>query len=297
MELSVAMKRKNLMKGTNPVIDALVRAVLAAGLVLGSAAAIAEDGVDDVIAMGAIDSITAGGSEFSVLGRSYHVDGGLGVSVGDYVAVHGSLQNDGTINDIWVESLGSYVPGADTVYAKGVVTEAQPFLGTFSINGLSYDYTAAADFSGAAAPKLGDVMAVSGTQPAPSGAVLVENLTASAGGALQAAYIKGGGVKSAYIKGGGVQSSYIKGGGVQSAYIKGGGVQSSYIKGGGVQSAYIKGGGVQSAYIKGGGVQSAYIKGGGVKSSYIKGGGVKSSYIKGGGVKSSYIKGGGVASK
>ncbi|MCC7414142.1 MAG: hypothetical protein IT495_21170, partial [Gammaproteobacteria bacterium] len=215
----------------------------------------AESFADDVVAVGPVSTVSAGGQEFSVLGRSFHAKSPIAFVAGDYVAVHGVLQADGTVEDVWIEAMGRYVPGSDAVYQKGVVTEVRPFVGQFSIGGSRLDYIPVLATQPNAAPSLGAVVAISGIQPAADSVVLVDGLMAAAD-QVRDSLMKGGGAQSALMKGGGVQSSLMKGGGVQSALMKGGGVQSSLMKGGGVQSALMKGGGVHSSLMKGVGVQS-----------------------------------------
>jgi hypothetical protein len=271
------------MKRSNTSLRCAIRAIFAGSLVLAPFGVQAQPGVDDVVAVGPVSAVSAGGLDLSVLGRTFHAINGASFSIGDYVAVHGSLQSDGSVSDVWVESLGNYVPGSDVVYEKGVVTEIQPFLGTLSIGGSRLDYTPALSSQQESVPDLGAVVAVSGLQPSPDGAVLVDTLMASAE-RVRDSLMKGGGVESSLMKGGGVESSLMKGGGVQSSLMKGGGVESSLMKGGGVESSLMKGGGVESSLMKGGGVESSLMKGGGVESSLMKGGGVQSSLMKGGGV-------------
>jgi hypothetical protein len=260
-----------------------IRVLITSSLALGALDVIAQEGTDDVVAVGPMESIASGGLDFSVLGRSFHAESKVAFAVGEYVAVHGLLKSDGSVGNVWIESLGNYSPGSDVVYEKGVVTEFQPYLGQLRIGGSRLDYTPAMSTEGSADTGLGTVISVSGLQPATNGTVLVDNLMASAE-KVRDSLMKGGGVESTLMKGGGVQSSLMKGGGVESTLMKGGGVQSSLMKGGGVESTLMKGGGVQSSLMKGGGVESTLMKGGGVQSSLMKGGGVESTLMKGGGV-------------
>jgi hypothetical protein len=293
------------MEHKNSKIKDAVRLLISAGLLLTSVEALAQTAQDDVLAVGPVESVAANQVEFSVLGRTFHAGSAVGVAVGDYVAVHGSLEPDGSTTDVWVESLGHYVPGSDAVYEKGVVTEIRPFLGQLNIGGSRIDYTPAMSSESGVEPAIGVVITLAGVQPSSNGVVLVDGLMAAAdrvrdslmkGGGVEATLMKGGGVDSSLMKGGGLQSSLMKGGGVESSLMKGGGLQSSLMKGGGVESSLMKGGGLQSSLMKGGGVESSLMKGGGLQSSLMKGGGVESSLMKGGGLQSSLMKGGGVES-
>ena len=225
------------------LLNMALKAVVAGALVLCSVDLPAQNVVNDVLALGPIESVNANGLDFSVLGREFHAQSTVAFVVGDYVAVHGSLETDGSTADVWVEYLGAYVPGSDAVYEKGVITEVRPFLGQFSISDSSLDYTPAMAGSASVDPSIGSVMTVSGLQPSSNGTILVDHLLASAD-AVRDSLMKGGGVQGSLMKGGGVESSLMKGGGVQGSLMKGGGVESSLMKGGGVRSSLIKGGGV-----------------------------------------------------
>ena len=210
-----------------------VQLLLAGSMAVASMSVRAEVTTDDVVAVGPVNAVSTAGFDFSVLGRSFHSTYPIAFAVGDYVAVHGLLKPDGSVADVWVETLGRYVPGSDAVYEKGMVTEVRPFIGQLSIGGSRLDYTPALANQVDAPLGLGSVVAVSGVQPVAGETVLVDNLMASADN-----------VRDSLMKGGGVQSSLMKGGGVESSLMKGGGVESSLMKGGGVQSSLMKGGGV-----------------------------------------------------
>ena len=174
---------------------------------------------DDVIAVGPVDSVSASGREFMVLGRVFRSADMITLSAGEYVAVHGEMKRDGSISDTWVELLGIYVAGSDLVYEKGVITEIKPFLGQLTIGGSRVGYTASMYTANGAGPALGDVVAVSGIQPSSQSPLLVNSLMASADRARDA-LLQGGGVRSASIQGSGVQSASIQGSGFRSASIQ-----------------------------------------------------------------------------
>ncbi|MCC6613029.1 MAG: hypothetical protein IT320_06090, partial [Anaerolineae bacterium] len=251
------------MKRTNYKIRGAIHLFTCAGLLLAPAEIMAQTTQDDVLAVGPVESVAANRIEFSVLGRTFHSDSTVGVAVGDYVAVHGSLQADGSTTEVWVESLGGYVPGSDAVYEKGVVTEVRPFLGQLSIGGSRIDYTPAMSSGSGVTPILGAVVALAGVQPSSNGVVLVDGLMAAAD-RVRDSLMKGGGVQSTLMKGGGLQTSLMKGGGVESSLMKGGGLQTSLMKGGGVECSLMKGGGLQTSLMKGGGFESSLMKGGGL---------------------------------
>ena len=65
----------------------------------------------------------------------------------------------------------NYVPGASRVYVTGKITATDASTGTFAINGLKVDYSSLTS-KGALTYKVGQIVTVSGTQPA-SKSVLV----------------------------------------------------------------------------------------------------------------------------
>ena len=217
----------------NNTLARAIHMIIAGALSAAPIAAQAGTTADDIVAVGPVGAVSASRLDFSVLGRSFHTTSPIAFELGEYVAVHGLLQADGAVHDVWVESMGSYSPGSDPVYEKGVVTELRPFVGQLSIGGSRLDYTPALANQLDSVPALGDVVAVSGMQPSDGSAVLVDSLMASAD-RVRDSLMKGGGVQSSLMKGGGVESSLMKGGGVQSSLMKGGGVESSLMKGGGV---------------------------------------------------------------
>ena len=202
------------------------RILVASTLLLAASDLSAQIGVDDVIAVGPVTSVSTGRLDFSVLGRGFHADSPVAFGIGQYVAVHGLLQSDGSAKNVWVELMGSYVPGSDPVYEKGVISEVRPFLGQLSIGGSSLDYTPAMSAGSDSMPGIGAVIAISGVQPAEGSAVLVDNLMAAAE-RVRDSLMKGGGVEASLMKGGGIETSLMKGGGVQSSLMKGGGNSAS----------------------------------------------------------------------
>jgi len=125
---------------------------------------------DDIVAIGPLELTEA--TSVTVLGRSYRVEDSAGLVTGEKVAVHGSLQRDGSVTNAWAESLGSYSAGADPVFETGVVTEVNEPLGRLSIGDSNIDYTAALAEAGSAPPVVGALVSVTGIQPAIGGVIL-----------------------------------------------------------------------------------------------------------------------------
>jgi hypothetical protein len=227
----------------------------------------------DLVAVGPLELVEP--SSVTVLGREFKVADTYGLETGTKVAVHGELQTDGSVLNAWVEPVGDYTAGADSVYETGVVTNVNESVGEMTLSGTNVDYTAALAEAGAAAPSVGQTVAVMGTQPVAGGTVLVS--TTNATGASAVAMLQsGGGLSSAFQSGGGLSSAFQSGGGIRSSFQSGGGARSSFQSGGGLSSAFQSGGGLSSAFQSGGGLSSAFQSGGGLSSAFQSGGGASS---------------------
>ncbi len=125
---------------------------------------------NDVVAIGPLELVEA--TSVTVLARSYRINDTAGLVVGDKVAVHGSLQPDGSVMNAWAESLGAYTAGSDPVFETGVVTGVNESFGRLTIGDSKIDYTATLSGSESAAPAVGEMIAVTGIQPTLGGVIL-----------------------------------------------------------------------------------------------------------------------------
>ena len=253
-----------------------IRNSLVIGALTGAAAFISAhaSGGRELVLSAPIQQLDRGTDTVTVLGQSFHAQTAQ-LSIGEVVRVYGTLLKNGSVKDAIVQGTDTFGTNGDPVFLKGVVSSTDPALGHARVDGMTVDYTselANADFT---APNVGDVISLSGSQPAVKG-VLVATATGPGAYAV-AAQLTGGGFAAAQITGGGIRSAQITGGGINSAQITGGGVNSAQITGGGLRSAQITGGGLNSAQITGGGINSAQITGGGVRSAQITGGGVRAN--------------------
>lgn len=256
---------------------------------------------DDIVAIGPLELAEA--SSVTVLGRNYRVSDTTGLVAGDRVAVHGSLQPDGSVTDAWVESVGAYSPGADPVFETGVVTEVNESFGRMSIGDSKVDYTAALSESGSSAPVVGSFVSVAGTQPEIGGVILgtttnagnPELQTALAGTGIRAgvavAGITGTGRANAGITGTGRSTAGITGTGESKAGITGTGRSTAGITGTGESKAGITGTGRSTAGITGTGESKAGITGTGRSTAGITGTGESKAGITGTGRSTTGITG------
>jgi hypothetical protein len=165
---------------------------IASLLMVGLGCAANGEIVGDVVAIGPLDLAEA--TSVTVLGRSYRIADTAGLVAGEKVAVHGSLQPDGSVTDAWVEALGAYSAGADPVFETGVVTGVNESFGRLSIGDSKVDYTAALSESGATAPAVGETVAVTGIQPAIGGVIL--GTTTNAGNSAVQIALAGTGIRA-----------------------------------------------------------------------------------------------------
>ena len=165
---------------------------IAALLMVGLGCAANAEIVGDVVAVGPLDLAEA--TSVTVLGRSYRIADTTGLVAGEKVAVHGSLQPDGSVTDAWVEALGTYSAGADPVFETGVVTGVNESFGRLSIGDSKVDYTAALSESGATAPAVGEIVAVTGIQPTIGGVIL--GTTTNAGNSAVQIALAGTGIRA-----------------------------------------------------------------------------------------------------
>jgi hypothetical protein len=225
----------------------------------------------DVVAIGPLELVQA--ASVTVLGRSYRVDDTVGLVAGEKAAVHGSLQPDGSVTDAWAEPLGAYSAGADPVFETGVVTGVNETFGRLSIGDSKIDYTAALSELGSTAPAVGEMVAVTGIQPALGGVIL--GTTTNAGTpevqmALAGTAVRGG-IAVAGITGTGRATAGITGTGRATAGITGTGRATAGITGTGRATAGITGTGRATAGITGTGRATAGITGTGRATAGITG--------------------------
>jgi hypothetical protein len=246
-----------------------------------------------VVAVGPLELVAP--TSVTVLGRDYDVADTYGLSVGDKVAVHGTLQLDGTLSSAWVEQLGPYVAGSDLVYETGIVASVNETFGTMTVNGSTVDYTATLAAADSAVPVAGQLVSVVGSQPAVGGTIFVS--TAQTGiAAVRIAYSAHGLMSSLSTTGGNLRSASTTGGNLRSYSTTGGNLGSLSTTGGNVGSLSTTGGNLGSLSTTGGNVGSLSTTGGNLGSLSTTGGNVGSLSTTGGNLGSLSTTGGNVGS-
>src|SRR5207237_10848419 len=114
------------------------------------------------------------------LGQRVYTTSVSGVTVGNEVAVFGTVGGDGSIRASSIQSRGLYVPGASSIFLSGAVQKAEPSLGRVVVNGVTIDLTPVMS-QGTLSPAVGTELTTSGTQPASLGLVLVTSISGIAG--------------------------------------------------------------------------------------------------------------------
>jgi Ca2+-binding RTX toxin-like protein len=267
---------------------------LCAAALLGVFSAAGAEGTsppDDVVTVGPVELVESG--HLTVLGRIYETEDMAGLTAGDKVAVHGALQPDGSVKNVWIEPLGSYQAGADPVFETGIVTKVNDVFGRMSVGGSEVDYTAALAEPGASAPTVGEMVVVYGIQPEAGGIVLGATTHAQPQAVTMAMGVAGarrasiqGGATAMSIQGGAMAQSIQ--GGAMAQSIQGGAMAQS-IQGGAMAQSIQGGAKAQSIQ---GGAKAQSIQGG-AKAQSIQGG-AKAQSIQGG-AKAQSIQGGAMA--
>jgi hypothetical protein len=275
------------MSNGSTIIRCCVSSLLAVGL-MSAAYAESANGAADVVAVGPLEIIEA--TTVTVLGRSFPVEDTTGLTTGDKVAVHGSLQADGSVTNAWAEPLGGYAAGSDGVFETGVVTDVNESLGRLSIGDSEIDYTSALSEAGATTPAKGDLVAVTGIQPEAGGVVL--GSTTRAGTADVSMAVLGSGLAGlAGIIGSNAKSAGIIGSNLGTAGIIGSNAKSAGIIGSNLGRAGIIGSNAKSAGIIGSNLGTAGIIGSNAKSAGIIGSNLGTAGIIGSNAKSAGIIG------
>ena len=219
------------MKGICKGIGAI--SILASGIFSSAYA----DSAKDVVAVGPVDLVQPG--SITVMGRQFKIEDTSGISAGDKVAVHGALQADGSASNARADVVGTYVPGADTVYETGVVTKVDTHSGHLSIGDSDVDYTATLAAGSDAIPSVGQLVAIEGTQPTLGGVILGSTTTAGvtavnvaiAGASRSASYKGTTGTGRASISGSDSATSSISGSDSATSSISGSDSATASISG------------------------------------------------------------------
>src|SRR5436853_68851 len=126
----------------------------------------------ELLVIGPVESVNAADSTATILGQLVHTAAIDAIAVGNTVAVFGTARADGTIEASAIQSRGTYVPGATSIFVSGTVQRAEPALGRVVVSGVTVDLTSAMSY-GVFSPAVGSKLAISGTQPVSRGLVLV----------------------------------------------------------------------------------------------------------------------------
>jgi mucin-19 len=242
-------------------ISLLIGQGVAALLIAGLACSANCETTDDVVAIGPLELVEA--TSITVLGHSYRIDDTSGLVAGDKVAVHGSLQADGSVTSAWAESLGAYTAGSDPVFETGIVTGVNETFGRLSIGDSKIDYTAALSEPGSASPSVGAMVAVAGIQPE-SGGVILGTTTSAGATEVQVAMANAGsraGIAVAGITGTSIRVAGITGTSSKTFGITGTSLGTAGITGTSSRTTGITGTSLGTAGITGTSLGTAGITG------------------------------------
>src|SRR5580700_8418352 len=235
-----------------------MRRLISVTIVLAFFAALSAKNLDasELLVSAPIESYDASTSKITVMGHDYSSTAD-NLAVGQIVNVYGVLAADGTTSETEVEATGTFASGADSLFLKGVVTDSDPTLGRIEVSGATVDYTSQLASNAFQAPAVGDVIAVSGSEPLIKGVVL-------AGAFGDAAYAAAAAAHTASASRGGMSSFAVSGGGAKRLATSGGGLGAQATSGGGFRSQATSGGGLGAQATSGGGLSSQATSGGGL---------------------------------
>ena len=131
-----------------------------------------------LLVVGPVEATSAANATATILGQRVLTATAGQLTVGNTVAVFGTMRVDGSITASAIQSRGLYVPGATSIFLFGTVERAEPSLGRVVINGVTVDLTPLMSY-GMLSPTVGSQVAVSGTQPVSGGRLLVNGISGS----------------------------------------------------------------------------------------------------------------------
>jgi len=238
----------------------------------------------DLIVIGPVEAVRPAESTISVLGQLFALPLSLSTtSVGDLVAVRGSVKSDGTYVVTHLTNLGSvYVDGATELFLKGTVKSVDTTAGTLRIGSLSINYTAALPSLTVESIETGKVAAFGGlayskiaSLYASNGAVLAKS-EGQVGGNLETLGQVGGNALSHGQVGGNLETRGQVGGNLETLGQVGGNALSHGQVGGNALSHGQVGGNIETRGQVGGNLETLGQVGGNALSHGQVGGNVLS---------------------
>ncbi len=268
--------------------SAIYLAVLAA--IGASTSFAATSSAPELLVVGPVESIDLTNRTATVLGQRVAVENVDVLTVGNTVALYGSVRPNGTVELSGIRDQGIYTPGATAVFISGTVQRSEPAIGHVVLNGVNVDLTAAMS-SGRIVPAVGAKMSIRGTQPVHGGVVLVDGIVGSGAAANG---IVGSGAAANGIVGSGAAANGIVGSGLRPNGIVGSGSAANGIVGSGAAANGIVGSGAAANGIVGSGLHPNGIVGSGSAANGIVGTASAANGIVGSGSAANGIVGSGL---
>ena len=240
---------------------------------------------------GPAESVDLSTNTVSVLGRRFAVPDASRVALGHQINVFGAIRSNGSIRASFIQDTARFAAGGDDVFASGAVTAINVERGFLSLGGVAIDYTSLLARSDFRLPAVGDVVAVTGIQPAGRGLVLAGEIHrlygVTAGGIVSSGVTAGGNPLG--VTAGGIASSGVTAGG-NPLGVTAGGIASSGVTAGG-NPLGVTAGGIASSGVTAGG-NPLGVTAGGIASSGVTAGGNPLGVTAGGVVSSGVTAGG-----
>src|SRR5260221_2145480 len=210
-------------------------------------------GSDVLLMSGPAESVDAAANTVSVLGHRFTVPDAARVVLGHQINVFGALKANGSIRASFIQDTARFAAGGDQVFTSGAVTAVNSMRGLLSLGGATIDYTSLLARSDFRVPSVGDVVAITGIQPAGKGLVLAAEIHrldgVTAGGIMSTGVTAGGSPLG--VTAGGITSTGVTAGGSPLG-VTAGGIMSTGVTAGGSPLG-VTAGGIKSTGVTPGG--------------------------------------------
>jgi hypothetical protein len=221
---------------------------------------------------GAAESVDVSANTVSVMGHTFSVADASRVILGHQINVFGAYNANGSIKPSFIQDTARFAAGGDQVFTSGAVTAINSARGILSVGGAAVDYTSLLAQSDFRLPAVGDVVGITGIQPAGKGLVLAAEIHSlygvTAGGIMSSGVTAGGNPMG--VTAGGIMSSGVTAGGNPMG-VTAGGIMSSGVTAGGNPMG-VTAGGIMSSGVTAGG-KPVGVTAGGIMSSGVTAGG------------------------
>ena len=130
---------------------------------------------------GPVESVDSATNTVNVLGHRLVLRDASAILPGHILNVFGGLASNGALKAAFVHDTAKYAASGDKVLVVGAVTALDRTRGTLYLSGAAVDYTPLLSNSRFVSPEVGDVLEITGTQPAGRNLILAGRISRSQG--------------------------------------------------------------------------------------------------------------------